>query len=176
MDRTMRILLSLGIAILYPVVIYFMVVTIIPKASDSQYPTYPTCYRGSGYRYEQNDCDREYREYDRKIESYHDSFEREESKNLTRAQIGLGLALLTMIGVVFIRDVKEVVAGMTVGATLVVITAGSVLISGAGDDPTTGNALLVLLCFIFLTALLFITEKALPESVSAAQHVEQPEQ
>lgn len=171
MDRTMRILLSLAVAILYPVVIYFMVVTLVPRSADSNYPDYPSCYRydNSLSRSNQSDCDRQYREYDRKLESYQDNVDREEEKNLTRAQLGLGLALITIIGAVFLRDVKELVAGLTVGASVAVIGADTVLVTGAGDDPTVGNVLLILLSFVFLTAVLYLTEKNLPETPSAKQ-------
>lgn len=171
MDRTMRILLSLAVAILYPVVIYFMVVTLVPRSADSKYPEYPSCYRydNSSSRYSQSDCDREYREYDRKLESYQDSIDQEEEKNLTRAQLALGLALITIVGVVFLRDVKELAAGLTVGASVAVVGANTVLVAGAGDDPTVGNVLLILLSFAFLTAVLYLTEKNLPETTSAKQ-------
>jgi hypothetical protein len=172
MDRTMRVLLSLAIAILYPVVVYFAVVTVIPRPGASNYPTYPSCYRqyGSSYssRYDYEDdasCDRQHREYDEKLKDYNAALKEDEGKNLVRAQLALGIALLTIAGALFLRDVKELMAGLTVGAMVVIVSAVTVLVATNSNDLAVGNVLLILISFIFLTTVLYLTERGLPERV-----------
>jgi hypothetical protein len=170
MDKTMRVLLSLAIAILYPVVVYFAVVTLVPKPASSNYPDYPECYnlQNSSYpiRYdydERSSCDRQYEEYENELKDYNSAQKKDEGNNLVRAQLALGAALITIAGAFFIRDVKELVAGLTVGAMLVIVSAATVLVAVNGTDLSLGNVLFVLASFIFLTAVLYLTERGMPE-------------
>lgn len=170
MDKTIRLLLSLAIAIIYPLVVYVTVVTVLPLPDRPDYPDYPSCsrsiYDASKRRSVPNpNCQSQYARYDEEVADYRKAEEKKNEKNVNRAQLALIIALLTMIFALFIRDVKELTGGLIAGASMIVIAAASVVL-GYDNNPPSWPSLVVLVAgFIVLTVMLFVVDKFYPHEL-----------
>lgn len=146
MDKTVKFILSLSIAILYPLVVWFVVITAVPEPSG-----YSTAGSNSqnrlcqgadlSFQYGSNACE---------------EVTRDEQDDTYRPLLALGIALFTIVILFYIRDIKELVGGLVVGASIVIIGAIGVLLSVSVDDETRViNSLFILAAFTVLTGVLY---------------------
>lgn len=171
MDKTARVLLSVGIGILFPLVVFFSVMTIIPSKEPAEYPRYPSCkestYDRNLGRYTDNDnCKTEMAKYDAAVKDHDQAQKDNEKLNVVRGQIALAIAVLTIVGVLFLKDQKEITGGLVFGSSLVVIGAISTMLSGYENDQMTDmlNSILAILTFLVLTGVIYFTDQAFPST------------
>lgn len=169
MDKTVRVLLSVGIGILFPLVVYFTVVTIVPSKQYSSYPEYPDCQQEKYDYYSKEyttdyDCKAKYEEYEKQKDSYEAYVKSNEDLDIIRGQIALVIAVLTIIGMLFIKDQKEITGGLVFGSTLVVIGAISTMLSGYDLDEATEalNSFLSIFAFLGLVGVMYFVDKSYP--------------
>lgn len=169
MDKTARVLLSVGIGILFPLVVFFSVMTIIPSKEPAEYPRYPSCsestYDRNLGRYTDNDnCKTEMAQYEAAQKDYEQSQKDDEKLDVVRGQVALAIAVLTIVGVLFLKDQKEITGGLVFGSSLVVIGAISTMLSGYENDQMTDmlNSILAILTFLVLTGVIYFTDQAFP--------------
>jgi hypothetical protein len=174
MDRTIRTLLAAGIAILYPLVVFFTVSTLVPKATDQKnYPVYPNCQDREYDRRTQTtrdnpDCAKQRKEYQAKVDERNRLLKENEAKFERQAQLALGIAILTIVLSLLLRDVKELLAGLVVGAVFVTVGAAIAMTALGGNPPKVLNVGLLLLGFSVLAALIFVVDHVFPVTVNNA--------
>lgn len=169
MDKAAKIILGIAIAIIYPVLVFIAVLQIFPTSEETrEYPTYPSCSTGRSsrtynyqtrsydynYNYEEDNarCEAERDAYDDKVKEYNKA---QDHELVLRSIVGLVIGLLTVVGIYFVRDVRELAGGITAGASLVVITATGTLSGLGGDSDLKGVIVfLILLAFAVLTFVL----------------------
>ena len=179
MDKLTQYLLSIGIAVLFPIVVVFGVFTAIPqdaKVDVPRYPTRPRCYNdyNSTLRRSVNTCTTEVtQKYEEDKDAYDDAIENnrkarqdDDEKNLIRAEIALAVSIIAFVGAVWLKDQsKELSAGLVLGAATTIIGAVGVL--AAYQDINNSDRLVassfILVGFVVLTAVLAIVDKMFPK-------------
>lgn len=168
MDKTARIILGFAIAIIYPILMFLSVSQLVskPASLNVEYPSYPNyseCGSQTGFRYESCRQAKE-REYDKAQEEYLKTLEernREQSNYTFRiAAIMLIIALLSIVGVYFLRDIRELTGGIGAGSAIV-IAGAAITVAGTGWDSgnkALANAL-VLFSFCVSTGMLWFVDK-----------------
>lgn len=150
MDRTVKILLSIAIAVLMPVVVYFAAVAIFPN-SNTEKPKSMYCNLPSrnlsydpycdGYRYNNGGTTFKY-----------DSSSAQE-RTLNRSALALMLGLLGLIGAWAAMGVKPLMVGLAGGSAFTIMIAASLLSYPEEASPSFMLAtLLLLISFVVLTA------------------------
>lgn len=176
MDKSVKIILGLAIAILFPIFVWFAVYTFIPdpKASRPEYPKSPEVPNCRNYssdysdRYSQSDraslndykdCQYQNDRYDQALKS-HDAEVKEyeqEMKDLSRqkqqivvwrAQFALVLAIFGMLAVLASTSVVGVATGLAGGAAATIVIAVSFLIPSLIDDTKTYTELSIILLLV----------------------------
>ncbi len=173
MDKNVKIILGLAIAILFPIFVWFAVYTFIPdpKVSEPEYPKYPEAPNcriySSNYSEKDSrsanvssnynrDCQYRFDRYNQKVKD-HDAELKEYEQELKkvdkqdqqvvvwRAQFALVLALFGMLAVVASASVVGVAAGLAGGAAVTIVIAVSFLIPSLFDGTKVGTELSIIL-------------------------------
>lgn len=180
MDKLTQYLLSLGTAILFPIVVVFGVFTIVPDPELPQYPRTPSnsCYATSKrctqqqkdiYKAEKVKADEARAAYDAAVNS-------RAGNNRTRAEIALGVSIVTFIVAVAMRAVsKEMVAGLVLGSSLCIVVAAGVISSEITYlDETTPRLIGVMLItsgFVVLTGVIAVIDKTTKNDAAVSSGV-----
>ena len=179
MDKGVKIILGLAIAILFPIFVWFAVYTFIPdpKLSQVEYPKspeVPSCrnyssdyseqysQRGATITNYNNDCQYQndrykqaLKDHDKEVKEYEEEL-REVSKQkdqivVWRAQFALVLAVFGMLAVMVSTGVVGVAAGLAGGAAATIVIAVSFLIpSLMGDSKVSIELSVILLLACFV--------------------------
>ena len=181
MNKAVKILLAIAIAVLYPVVAFLVSLTLIPdsKVSD-QPPAYPSSadcgssYSSTNRSYYDSCVQQQRTEYDQQLKQYDDNRNKgiDAKSKVTQSRICIALTLV-IIGfacTLLAKSVSAVAAGMAGGSTILLVFASGYAVSGPGNVNLLVE-ILYLVIFVGLVALMFLVDKifAMPIQASTAQ-------
>lgn len=185
MEKLTQFLLSIGIAVLLPVVVVFGVFTAIPDKDVPEYPPYvpaPICnskYDQATRRYvdgcnaaQQTEYQSKQKAYDEAVKNRTDIAKENSSGNITRAELALSIGVAMFIVAVMARaQSKELSAGLVIGASVVVLGGVAVIAGHWGQTESTSTQLIgslfTLAGFIVLTIVLAMIERTIKEDTAA---------
>lgn len=185
MDRNAKIIISFAITILIPTFVYFAVYTFIPdaKSASPQLPTQPTrpaCPQTStkplgqtqqGYYYDscytlQQKYQRDKVAYDEAFAQYQRDLDKSSKdaadRQTWRIQLALILGVLTMLAILFAKDIKALVAGLAGGSTVTLFGATTAFYSLSDSNKGAVTVGLLFAAFLILTVLLQIVDTIIP--------------
>jgi hypothetical protein len=194
MDKLIRLLLALGIAILFPVLVYFTVLTVLPKVNLPTVPQYPqrpndpycnsTYYDYSTGTYKPNitsyQCQLQQQSYQQKLRNYDSQidqyslaqkqYQSQQDKYNKRTQsdravLAIVIALAAMAFSAYMRHSRELAGGLMCGSTLIIVVGVSSIIGYMGSTKKDSLAVAAItLSFGVLTALLYYLDMAIPNT------------
>lgn len=185
MEKLTQFLLSIGIAVLLPVVVVFGVFTAIPDKDMPEYPPYvsaPNCnskYDQATRRYvdgcniaQQTEYQSKQKAYDEAVKNRAEIAKENSSGNIVRAELALSIGVAMFIVAVLARNQsKELSAGLVIGASTVVL-GGVAVIAGQWGQTDSSSAqltgsLFTLAGFVVLTIVLAMIERTIKEDAVA---------
>ena len=171
MNKAVKIILAIAIALLYPIVVFLMTMVIFPDSkSNSKYPYYPNyndCYSSSystdssrtRSKLDESCRDEIKAEYDQSVKDY------EGAKNkatASRIKVVLVFVALGFLVAFLARGISAVSAGFLGGSTILLLFAsGFSVASSKYIDIVT--EILFLTIFILLVVLFIVIDKVFPE-------------
>ncbi len=186
MEKLTQFLLSIGIAVLLPVVVVFGVFTAIPDKDVPEYPQYvspPSCLN----QYNRVTGDSENRcssaqqaEYNTKQKAYEEAMQKREeaykennNSNIMRAELALSIGVAMFIVAVMARaQSKELSAGLIIGASVVVLGGVGVIAAQWGQVDSSSaqlaGSLFTLAGFVVLSIMLGLIERTIKEDAVTA--------
>lgn len=179
MNKAVKILLAIAIAILYPVVAFLISLTLVPDNKVSvQAPAYPSSkdcgtYSVSTSRTYDDCIDRQRDEYDQQLKEFEEDRQSGSDANSVVAQNRISIVLvLVIIGfacTLLAKSVSAVAAGMAGGSTILLVFAAGFAVAGQGNVNLVVE-ILFLVIFIGLVILMFLVDKlfALPPQATNA--------
>lgn len=181
MNKAIKIILAVAIALLYPIVIFLLTMVVFPdyKGTDAEYPKdpdYEECRTSGTTRssssgvsrpvYEQSCSDRLRKDYEQDIKKFN------EDKQLGKDKAGIvasnrikAVLVFVIIGFAIalaVRGVSAVAAGLVGGSTVLLMFAAGFSVSRSGYIDLV-TEVLFLATFIFLVFLLIVTDRVFPE-------------
>lgn len=168
MNKAVKILLAIAIAILYPVVAFLISLTLIPDSKfSSQSPAYPTfsdcgTYTSSSNSYYSSCVDRERGDYEQQLKQFEEDRKKgnDASSKVTQSRVSIALVLV-IVGfacMLLAKSVSAVAAGMAGGSTILLMFAAGYAVSGEGN-VNLAVEILLLVIFVGLVALMFLVDK-----------------
>ncbi|HLC91676.1 MAG TPA: hypothetical protein VJC09_01345 [Candidatus Saccharimonadales bacterium] len=189
MDKNARIILGFAIGILFPILIYFTAITVIPNGKTPQYPIEPSTpicnvsrydsYSGADVEYNQCNYNRSYQDkkqaYEEELKNYNDTVAKNEKRHVYQAEAVLVISIIGIVCAVAFRQARELLGGLTGGSALSIIVAVTIIAAYMSDNhPEKVLTLMVTIGFVILTVILWIVEKVIQPSAGAvpANHPE----
>lgn len=213
MDNIAKYLLAAGIAILFPILVLFMSITIFPSKPAPSYPSpaeppvKPYCSttnsRSSGnsqsnsadnvtssdnysadyssqpnyssncqqrmeqYQQELRAYNTKQANYDSQVSAYNKAVKANDKiRQINRSVLAVLIALVAIVSIYWIRDYKELAAGLTIGASLCIVAGSSMFVSFMGSKNIDTLAVVVnTAAFVVLISLFYGLENGLQKTV-----------
>jgi len=203
-DKVIHLLLATGIAILFPVLVYFSVLTLLPSGKQPAYPSYPQSpsepfcdsptydqYTGTYQTNTTFQCQQQKDRYQQKLNEYnlqvyqYEQNQKQFNANLDkynrrtqsdRAVAAIIIALLAIGFSAYMRKAKELAGGLVAGSTLIIVVSISAVIGYMGTNKKDVPAVFVItLAFAVLTFMLYFLDKALPAAAKPMEAAGHPQ-
>ena len=169
MNRVVKVILAMAIALVYTIMIGMLVFLIFPEAKlnadDDYYKTtqnnYENCEDRTSYSQDSSRSDYCDNQVQAAVQQRQENTRRStEILNRNRLKLALVFVILGFIVGFMSVSFAPLAVGMSAGATIIMILSTSIPGSTSIVDATT--TLLYLACFILLVVMLFVIDKILP--------------
>jgi ABC-type transport system involved in cytochrome bd biosynthesis fused ATPase/permease subunit len=166
MNKVVKIILAISIAVLYPVVAFLLALTISPEykatVSRPQYPAARECGTRTTNSLTYERCqDRQRQEYDKALDEYEDERKYIESQaakvTANRIKVALVLVIIGFAIMMAAKSVSAVAAGMAGGSTILLAFAAGFAVSKPSHIDFVSE-LMFLTTFVFLVILMFLVD------------------
>lgn len=180
MNKAVKIILAVAIALLYPIVIFLTTMVIFPdyKGSNAEYPkgpNYEVCKTGTSRSgtssvsrpvYDQSCRDRLRDDYEEEIKQY------DNNKKLgndmagkvasNRIKVVLVFVMIGFMTALAVRSISAIAAGLLGGSSVLLLFASGFAVSRSGYIDLV-TEVLFLTTFVLLVFLLILIDKVFPE-------------
>lgn len=175
MNKVVKAILAIMVAIIYVSLVFVATTTLIPTPKDNQLPTnpgyggynpQPTCTRAGADKY----CEYQWRSYDRaKLDSAEadnrykkalDSYSTTTKQtSLHRAELAILLGLVGLVLLYFVRSVTPLVIGFVSSSVTIIVVGVMMLEANAGARQNVIVGALSVFSFLALSVVIWLIDK-----------------